>query len=238
MFTQFAMQGAAADAELFRGQRPVAFALGQGTADEGEFGFPEIEGQGGTRTVGRRGGPDICRQVAQGDFWAAGHDHAMLDGGPQLTHIARPFAGDECFHRLGGQFAERLVVLLGRLAQEMLSEERDILAVVAQWWKKKLHDVETEEEILSEFTFLGHFGQVAVGGGKEAHLGGDGFVAADAFEDAFAEDAEDFDLGCRVDLADFIEEKGATRSLFEASDASFARSGKCAFLVPEEFAFE
>ena len=104
--------------------------------------------------------------------------------------------------------------------------------------KVDLDDIEAEEEVLAEFAFGHHFGEVAVGRGEEAHLGGDGFVAADALEDAFAEDTEDFHLGRGVDLPDFVEEEGAPGGLFESSDAPLARSGERTFLMPEKFALE
>ena len=130
------------------------------------------------------------------------------------------------------------VIFPGGLAQEMEGEEGDILAAFAQGREVELHDVEAEEEVFAEPALGDHFCQVAVGGGEEADIGGDGLVAADALEDAFAEDAEDFDLGGGVDFADLVEEERAASGLLEAADAALARAGEGALLVAEEFAFE
>ena len=120
----------------------------------------------------------------------------------------------------------------------MHGEQGNVLAPVAQRRQVQLDDIETEEEVFAEISLGDHFGQVAVRRGEEADVGGEGFVAADALEDAFAEHTEDFNLRGGIDLADLVEKQRAARGLLEASDAPLARSGERTFLVAEEFAFE
>ena len=215
MLAQFSVEGASADAEFLSGQRAVAFAFGEGAAHEGQLGFVEIEREGGARGIAGRGGAHARGQVAQGNLRSASHDHAVLDCGPQFADIARPVVSGEAFEGIRGHLAERFVILFGRLAQEVDDERRDVLPAVAQGRQVDLDNVEAEEKVFAEFAFGHHFGEVAVGRGEEAHLGGDGFVAADTLEDAFAEDTKDFHLGRGVDFADFVEEEGTAGGLFE-----------------------
>jgi hypothetical protein len=45
-------------------------------------------------------------------------------------------------------------------------------------------------------------------------------------------------LRARIDLRDFVKENRATVGLLEPADAPFVRTGKCTFLVPEQFALK
>ena len=156
MLVEFAVQGAAADAELLRGEGAVALAFGQSAADERQFGFAKIERQRAARGGVHRGAAHRGGQIAQGDFRSAGHDHAVFDGGAQLSHVARPVVADEGFQGVGGQLAQRFVVILGRFAQEVDGEQRDVPAAVAEGREVELDDVEAEEEVLAEIAFGDH----------------------------------------------------------------------------------
>ena len=63
-------------------------------------------------------------------------------------------------------------------------------------------------------------------------------VGAYAFDGAFAEHAQEFDLGGLVDFSDFVEEEGAAVGLFESADAFLCGAGEGSFFVAEEFAFQ
>jgi hypothetical protein len=77
-----------------------------------------------------------------------------------------------------------------------------------------------------------------MGGGDDADVHGDGFLAAEALEAFFLEDAHEFDLGAEGHVADFVEEDGAAAGLFEAANAAGLGAGKGTAFMAEEFAFE
>ena len=89
-----------------------------------------------------------------------------------------------------------------------------------------------------KFLALDAFFEAAVGGGENADIDFDGAVAADAFEFAFLEEAEQLGLDLRGNLADFVEEDGAAVGQFETAFALVERAGEGAFFVAEEFAFD
>lgn len=98
--------------------------------------------------------------------------------------------------------------------------------------------IEAEVEVLAELAVFDHGGEVFVSCGDDADIDFDGGVAADAFDGAFAEGAEELDLSALVDFAEFVEEERAAVGGFEAADAAFGGTGEGAAFVAEEFAFE
>ena len=66
------------------------------------------------------------RQLARRDFFPAGQDHGVLDGGAQLAHVARPGVVQQQLRRLGGKFGDALVVFAGELAQKILRQQRNV----------------------------------------------------------------------------------------------------------------
>ena len=84
------------------------------------------------------------------------------------------------------------------------------------------HHIEAVIEILAEFALGDEPFEILIGRGHHAHVGGDRLVAADPFERAFAQRAQELDLRAGVDLANFVQKKRAAVGLFEAPDAPFA----------------
>ena len=85
-------------------------------------------------------------------------------------------------------------VLAAEAAHEFLGQERHVFPAIAQRRHVNRHDVQAEKEILAEFLFLHALFEVAVGRGDDADVDLDGAVAADAFEFAFLQDAEELGL--------------------------------------------
>ena len=99
-------------------------------------------------------------------------------------------------------------------------------------------DVEPVEEILAELAGGDGLFEGFIGGGDDADIDFDGLIAADAFESAGLENAEDLGLGGGGHVADFVQEKGATIALLKFADALHGGAGEGAAFVTEEFAFE
>ena len=75
-------------------------------------------------------------------------------------------------------------------------------------------------------------------GGDDAHVEGDRFLASQALEASFLENAQKFGLRAGGQIADFIEEKRAAVGLLEAPDAARVGASECPALMAEEFALE
>ena len=172
------------------------------------------------------------------DTVAVAHDDAVLDGGTQLADVAGPVV---IHHRRQGVFAEWLVAFaigLGEFLEEVIRQHGDVALTCAQRGKLDGDHAQTPVEILTEFAFFNHLGEVAVCSGDDADVDRDRFAAADALDGLLAEGAQQFHLSAGVDLADFIEEERAAIGLLKAADAALLSTGEGAFLVAEEFAFE
>ena len=78
-------------------------------------------------------------------------------------------------------------------------------------------------EIAAKLVLLDEFVEIAVGGDDDAHIDLDGFVAADALDFAFFEDAEQLGLHGQRHVADFVEEEGAAVGLLELADVACRR---------------
>lgn len=133
---------------------------------------------------------------------------------------------------------EVLVVFLIEAIEEVVHEEGDVLAAVAEGWEVDGDDVEAVVEVFAEVTFADFVFEVEVGGGDDAGVDLLGAVVADAFELAFLEDSEESDLKLWVEGSDFVEEDGSALGGLET--ACFIADSACegAFDVAEKFGFE
>ena len=120
----------------------------------------------------------------------------------------------------------------------MVGEEIDVVAAAAQRRDGEGDGGDAEIQIFAKEFFFGEFLQIAIGGDHDADVDVDGLSAADAFETAFFEDAQEFGLDGHRQLADFVEEEGAVMSEVHFADLAGACSGERAALVAEEFVFD
>src|SRR5690348_3965951 len=99
-------------------------------------------------------------------------------------------------------------------------------------------DVEAEEKILAESSFLISGLKVAVRGGDHAdidlHAGG----AAHGTYFLFLQDAEKLRLHLEREFTDLVEEDRAAVGGLEESFFRFVGAGECAPFVAEEFGFD
>ncbi len=172
------------------------------------------------------------------DDFIVGHDNAVFDGGAEFADVSGPRVGDEEVEGGIGEGFEGALVFIREFLEEGVGEEDDVLRALAEGGHFDGDDVEAVVEVFPEAALIDHFAEVAVGGGDEADVNFDGGVGADAFDGAFGEGAEEFDLGGGVDFTDFVKEEGAAIGLFEAADAFLRGAGEGAFFVAEEFGFE
>ena len=99
-------------------------------------------------------------------------------------------------------------------------------------------DLEPVVEVAAELLFCDHFGQVAIGGGDEAHVDGDGPRAAQALDLPLLQRAQQLGLQVERHLADLVEKERALVRQLEAADLARDGAGERALFVAEELAFE
>ncbi len=99
-------------------------------------------------------------------------------------------------------------------------------------------DVESVKQIFAEVSFGYLLGEVFISGSDDADIGFLEVLTTDAGEGTILKDTEELDLNRCWHVANFIEKKGASITLFEESFPAANGSGKRAFLMTEEFAFE
>src|SRR4030095_9063641 len=93
-------------------------------------------------------------------------------------------------------------------------------------------------EILAKLSLSHFFRQISVGGGNQANIGIQRFVATDPLVLSFLNRPQQFALKFNWNFADFVQEQSASVREFEAPDAVMESAGECAFHVPEEFTLE
>src|SRR6185312_14535497 len=149
-----------------------------------------------------------------------------------------PAIADELVQRGAGDAAQRALVLVGELTQEVLDEERDVVAALAQGRQRHAHDVEPVEQVFAELALLHQAAEIAVGGDEDAHVDLDGALGADAAQLALLQDAQELDLHRRWHLAHLVEEQGAAVGDLEEAAALGVGAGEGAAHVAEERGLE
>ena len=120
---------------------------------------------------------------------------------------------------------------------KVANQNRDVAGALAKRRGKDGKDLEAVEEVAAELLLRDHLGQVAIGGGDEADVDGDGPVAAEALNLPLLQGAQQFGLQVERHFADLIQKQRAFMGQFQAAYLAGNGAGECAFLVAEEFAF-
>lgn len=143
----------------------------------------------------------------------------------------------EAFGYFGGQ--DELFVAASREAcEECLGDGIEIFHAFAQGGHGEADDVEAIEEVGAEEVFADHGFKVAVCGGDDPDVDGDGVEASEGLDFFFFEDAQQATLRLEWEFADFVEEQGAVGGGFDDADLAFVGTGEGALFVAEEFAFD
>ncbi len=143
---------------------------------------------------------------------------------------------DETIERLRRHPA--LAQLRRVLRQEVLDQQRDVAAPLAERRQGDGHDVEPVEEVLAEAALAHHRLEIAVGGGEHPHIDAEGLLAAHALDRALLERAQQLRLQLRRHVADLVEEEGAAVGQLELAELALLGVGEGAPLVTEELGFE
>ena len=150
-----------------------------------------------------------------GDDALAREQHRPLDDVRQLAHVARELVAREHLEHLGRDARGGAAEALGVARDEVLDEQRDVPAPLAQRRHAHRHDLQAEEQVLAEAARGDLVLEIAVGRGDDAHVDLDGLGRADAPDLALLQHAQELHLHLGADLADLVEEQRAAVRLLE-----------------------
>src|SRR5690554_514600 len=166
----------------------------------------------GGRTSGKIISPRVI--VVEQDAHGAGVD-------------AQNFDAPEALRAFGGEFVD-----------EMLDEQFQVAAALAQRRNLDGDDAEAIKKIFAESALGNLFAQVAVGRGEDAAIDADLLGGTDGAHLSLLQNAQQFDLHRLAELADFVEENRATRGGLKKSLLVGEGTGEGAFFMPEKLTFD
>ena len=155
----------------------------------------------------------------------------------QLAHVARPGIQAQGLQRLVGE-AHFAAAGAGQLRGDGHHQVGQVVGALAQRGHLDGEHIQAVEQVLAEVTVGDPRFQVAVGGGDHAHIAADGLVAADAFEAALLQHAQQLDLHRQAHVADLVQQQGAAFGHLEAALARAQRTGERALFMAEQLAFQ
>lgn len=162
----------------------------------------------------------------------------MLQDPSQLPHVSRPGTAREKLHGLGAHPRETLPAPGPQLLHEMLDQQREVVESFPKGRQVDRNDVDAEEEVFTNSPLGDQLGEVAVGGGDDSDVHGDGAIVADPLNLLRLQRPQEFHLDGRRDIADLIQEDIPAVSGFESSFPVAGRPGEGALDVPEKLAFQ
>ena len=161
-------------------------------------------------------------------------DHGALDHVLELAHVSRPRVRLEQLERLRVDAADRLADLAGAAPHEVLREEPDVSGALAQRRHLEREDGESIVEVAAEAALCNCLEEIAVRGRDDTHVGRQRDRAADPFELALLEHAQQEHLRLHGQLADLVEEEGSAGRELEAAAPPLQRPREGASLVAEQ----
>ena len=162
----------------------------------------------------------------------------LLDRRAQLAHVALPLVGHAGPQRVGRERLHLAMEARRGVLQEVVDQERDVLAALGERRDHQLDDAQAIVQVLAEAAGAHRRLEVLVGGGEHAHVDADRLVAADALELLLLQRAQQLRLRLERHVAALVEEQRAAVGGLELALAPRDRAGEGAALVPEELALD
>ncbi|BCR22636.1 hypothetical protein KAM429_31930 [Aquipseudomonas alcaligenes] len=161
-----------------------------------------------------------------------------LERGPaeqvfQLTYVTRPVVRQQRRLGLGAQAQAAQVQARTVLFEEVPGQQQGITAALAQWRHLQRVDAEAVIEIGAEAPGAHFLGQVAVGGGEDAHIHPVLAVRAQALQLAALQHAQQLGLHRQRQFTDFVEQQGAAVGQLELTAALATGAGEGAAHMAE-----
>src|SRR5665213_716539 len=177
---------------------------------------------------------DILRTHAR----SARENENPLDGVPQFAHVSGPVEGGQAIDGVLAEGARRHPLALGENSSEVMHEQRDVLAPIAQRRHDHRDDVQSIVEILAKMSLRYLCLEILVRRRDHAHVHGDRLRAPDAIDDAILEHAQHLCLRARAHVADLVEEERAAVGLLELARSIGNRARERALDVPKELTLD
>lgn len=144
----------------------------------GTFHVFERPGAGGpSRTAGFR-----HQRLVNLDSGILRNDRGPLDNVFELPYVARPRIAHQIIRCCVRHPRQRLAELLGQLSQQMIDQQWNIRASLAQRRHLQGKNVQPVKQIHAELVGLHLRWEIAVGGGNDSHVHSDRLAAADPLE--------------------------------------------------------
>ena len=178
----------------------------------------------------------VERQVLAPKHGAPGEHDRALDDVLHLADVARPVVAREDLERAGRHPAHVAVELARVLGEEVVDEQGDVVAPLAERGDRDGHDVEPVVEVLAEPALAHGLPEVDVGGGDHAHVYPHRPAAAEALDLAFLKGAEELGLQVEAEAADLVQEERAAVCELEPAGLLGEGTGEGALLVAEQLA--
>ena len=126
----------------------------------------------------------------------------------------------------------------GELAQEVIGQQRNVLAPLAQRRHVERNHVQPVEQILAKIAALDLLLQILVGGRDHAHVHLHELGRAHRLEALLVERAQHLGLRPQAHVADLVQEQRAAVGLLELADLVLVRAGEAALAVAEQLALD
>src|SRR6185436_11372722 len=146
------------------------------------------------------------------------HRDQTLDQVLELANVARPPVSGEDLERRFGNALDVAPELHVVASQEEVGELGNVFDAVPERRHPDRNDVQAEVEVLAEAPLAHRLVEVDVGGRDQPEAGLDRVRAADAFDLAFLDGAQQACLQIHPQIADFVEKQGAAGGELELAD--------------------
>ncbi len=241
------VEGGAGHAEEARGQGLIVFGPFHGLVDQHGGGFAQsgqaLEVYERASSVGGRqlswrceGGFDLHSRFEDVGGQAVGPVLAqgLENHGFEFANVPRKgVVGQEC-KEFFGRFRSTLAKGARRLVEEVFDEQGNVVFAFAQGRHVNPVNLQAIVEVVTETSFSLEHIEVLICGDQKPGGTSLGNVGAEGKVLVFLDEPEQFDLGCRAEVADFVEEERAVGGVFDKTSADVVGAGKRAADVAEE----
>src|SRR3989442_14263070 len=114
--------------------------------------FAEGSGGEGDRRRHGAGRRRAREEIGRGDLRPGCEQQRLLDGGAELAHVALPRMRQAGAQRLAGERLHLAPEALGGVLQEMIDQQREVLAPLDEWRGYEVVTAEEVVEVLAEPT--------------------------------------------------------------------------------------
>jgi hypothetical protein len=183
-------------------------------------------------------GLQVRREIGERQAVAARQDGGALQDVLELAHVAGPGVAHQAVQGVVVDAADGLAERLPRAPDEVVHEQRDVLAPLPERRDLHAHDVEAVEQVLAEAPGGGLGLEVPGRRRQHAHVHPAGLRLADGADLLLLEHAQQLGLERQRQLADLVEEQRAAVGLGEEPAPRAVGAGERPLGVPEELALE